>query len=156
MGWFRPLRTRTSFCGRRRRTSRHSSALARVWDDRSIDDISADDLLGDYPAVRYYPPSGDLYLDVLTRLGEAFAYEDLASQRIEIGGLEASVATPATPFALKRGTVRAADRLDAERLAAELDLELREDRRAGREVPLGRRDTQARRRPPRAAPGGDA
>lgn len=27
--------------------------------DPNIDDISADDLLGEYPAVRYCPPSGD-------------------------------------------------------------------------------------------------
>lgn len=34
--------------------------------DPEIADIRTDDLLGDYPAVRYYPPTGDLYLDVMT------------------------------------------------------------------------------------------
>ena len=38
--------------------------------DPSIDEISAADLLGDYPTVRYVPPTGDLYFDVMTRLGE--------------------------------------------------------------------------------------
>ena len=29
--------------------------------DPNIDEISAADLLGEYPAVRYHPPTGDLY-----------------------------------------------------------------------------------------------
>lgn len=31
-------------------------------DDPNVDEIGAADLLGDYPAVRYYPPSGDLLM----------------------------------------------------------------------------------------------
>ena len=34
---------------------------AAYGDDPHIDEITEADLLGDYPAVRYYPPSGDLY-----------------------------------------------------------------------------------------------
>jgi hypothetical protein len=45
--------------------------------DPHIEEISADDLLGDYPAVRYYPPTGDLYSDVLTRLGDAARFETI-------------------------------------------------------------------------------
>src|SRR6476660_5676075 len=45
------------------------AALRRVYtDDPHIDEISSDDLLGEYPAVRYYPPTGDIYFDVITRL----------------------------------------------------------------------------------------
>ena len=44
---------------------------AAYKDDPHINEITATDLLGDYPAMRYYPPSGDLYFDVLTRLGES-------------------------------------------------------------------------------------
>ncbi|MGH9969018.1 MAG: hypothetical protein ACREBG_14625, partial [Pyrinomonadaceae bacterium] len=48
------------------------SALKQAYDDDPhIDEISSDDLLGEYPAIRYYPPTGDLYFDVLTRLGES-------------------------------------------------------------------------------------
>src|SRR5215813_3712977 len=47
-------------------------ALHSVFRDPSIDEISADDLLGDYPAVQYNPPEGAFHLDILTRLGEAF------------------------------------------------------------------------------------
>jgi hypothetical protein len=47
------------------------NALKAVWSDPSIDEITAEDLCGDYPAVRYGPPEGTLYLDIITRLGEA-------------------------------------------------------------------------------------
>ena len=41
------------------------AALRAAYDgDPHIEDISTVDLLGDYPAVRYYSPSGDLYFDV--------------------------------------------------------------------------------------------
>ena len=36
---------------------------ASYANDPHIEEISAADLLGAYPAVRYYPPSGDLYFD---------------------------------------------------------------------------------------------
>ena len=59
---------------RRRRTSSGSAAAFRAAyaDDPNVNDIRAEDLLGEYPSVRYYPPSGDLYFDVMTRLGRAF------------------------------------------------------------------------------------
>src|ERR1041384_2874431 len=48
------------------------AALRQAYDgDPHINEISSADLLGEYPAVRYYPPAGDLYFDVLTRLGES-------------------------------------------------------------------------------------
>ncbi len=52
-------------------------ALSDVFKDPAIAEISAEDLLGDYPAVQYVPPTGDFHLDILTRLGEAFLYTDL-------------------------------------------------------------------------------
>jgi hypothetical protein len=96
-------------------------ALHRVYDDRSIDDISADDLCGDYPAVRYVPPVGPP-MDILTRLGEAFHFDDLERERCDVEGLQISVATPATLYRMKRGTVRPLDHADAARLAEAFDL----------------------------------
>lgn len=81
--------------------------------DPHIDEISAADLLGDYPAVRYYPPTGDLYFDVLTRLGDAARFETTDAQVMEVEGIRVSVATPAALYRLKKGTVRAIDRQDA-------------------------------------------
>ena len=46
-------------------------ALRSVFADPSIEEISADELMGDYPAVQYIPPEGAFHVDILTRLGEA-------------------------------------------------------------------------------------
>jgi hypothetical protein len=65
-------------------------------DDPHIDEISSADLLGEYPAVRYYPPTGDLYFDVLTRLGEASSFDTVESEVKDFDGIRVNVATPAS------------------------------------------------------------
>lgn len=99
-------------------------AFRQVYsDDPNIDDISAHDLLGEYPAVRYYPPSGDLYFDVMTRLGQAASFENVESMVMEVEGIRVSIATPKALFRLKKGTVRPLDRQDAEALRQRFDVE---------------------------------
>jgi len=41
--------------------------LSSVFDDPAIEEITAEDLAGDYPAIQYVPPSGTFHLDLLTR-----------------------------------------------------------------------------------------
>lgn len=91
-------------------------ALRSVWDDPSIDEISADDLLGDYPAVRYGPPDDDISFDFLTRLGEAFSYSTVDVEMSEIEGIPIRVVTPQQLYRMKRDTVRYKDKIDAEAL----------------------------------------
>jgi hypothetical protein len=91
--------------------------------DPNVDDIRSVDLLGDYPAVRYYPPSGDLYFDVMIRLGEVASYDTVAAEAKEIEGIRVRVATPAELYRLKKGTVRPIDRQDAEALRRHFGLE---------------------------------
>jgi acylphosphatase len=99
-------------------------AFRQVYsDDPNVDQISADDLLGEYPAVRYYPPSGDLYFDVVTRLGEAAAFDTIDSMIMEVEGIEVAVATPHALYRLKRDTVRPLDHSDAERLKQQFGLD---------------------------------
>jgi hypothetical protein len=99
------------------------AALQEVYaGDPHLDEISAADLLGDYPAVRYYPPTGDLYFDVLTRLGEAARFDTVDREIKEIDGVHVSVATPAALYRLKRDTVRAKDRQDAATLRTRFNL----------------------------------
>ncbi len=88
-------------------------ALGRVWDDPAQEEITAHDLCGDYPAVRYGPPDGSLPLDILARLGEFATFADLESDVLLVDGVEVSVATPATLHWLKAGTVRPRDQADA-------------------------------------------
>src|SRR6185437_10071288 len=57
------------------------SALRQAYDgDEQVNEISSADLLGDYPAIRYFPPTGDLYFDVLTRLGEVANFETVDAE----------------------------------------------------------------------------
>lgn len=98
-------------------------ALRSVYDDPNIDEISESDLAGAYPAIRYYPPSSELFLDILARLGEFARYEDLDFQEIESDGVKVRVATPQTLYWLKKGTVRDIDRFDAEALRQKFRLE---------------------------------
>ncbi len=81
--------------------------------DPNVEDIRTEDLLGDYPALRYYPPSGDLYFDVIVRLGEAATFDTVASECKDIDGIRVRLATPAALYRLKRNTVRPLDRQDA-------------------------------------------
>jgi hypothetical protein len=90
--------------------------------DPNVDEIRSTDLLGDYPAVRYYPPSGDLYFDVMTRLGEMASYETVEAEMKQVAGIPVRVATPAALYRLKKGTVRPLDRQDAEALRRQFDL----------------------------------
>jgi hypothetical protein len=98
-------------------------ALASVFTDPSIESITADDLLGDYPAVQYVPPEGTFHLDLLTRLGEAFAYADLEVVRMPFDDLTVSVVSARTLYRMKRDTVRLKDKADAALLKERFGLE---------------------------------
>lgn len=101
---------------------RRKRALQRVYtDDPNIAEITAIDLLGDCPAVRYYPPSGDLYFDVMTRLGEAASFETVEAEVKEVESIQVHVTTPKALYLLKRDTVRPLDRSDAVALRRAFD-----------------------------------
>lgn len=98
-------------------------ALRRVWDDPQIEEISTEDLAGDYPVVRYGPPGEDFVVDLMSRLGHAVRFEDLSSVVVTVGDVEVHLATPGTLYEMKRRTVRPQDRADAEALRERFDLE---------------------------------
>jgi len=92
---------------------RLKAALRQVFDDPEIEQISATDLLGEYPAVQYVPPHGVFHLDILTRLGDAFAFDDLEVVRLPLEELTVNVVSPRTLYVMKRDTVRLKDKADA-------------------------------------------
>jgi hypothetical protein len=102
---------------------RMKAALRSVFADPDIDEISTDELLGDYPAVQYTPPEGAFQLDILTRLGEAFQFQDLEPVRVELDGQPVWVASPRTLYRMKKGTVRPKDWGDATALRQSFHLE---------------------------------
>ena len=102
---------------------RLKQALRDAFDDPEIEQIGAGDLLDEYPSIRYVPPDGSFYLDILTRLGEAFAFADLETERVSFDGATATVVTPRTLHRMKRDTVRLKDRADAEALRRRFDVD---------------------------------
>jgi hypothetical protein len=89
------------------------TALKSVDDDPAIDEISTEDLLGEYPAVQYNPRDAGFHIDILTRLGEVYAFADLKVERISLDELTVSVVTPQTLYEMKRDTIRLKDKADA-------------------------------------------
>jgi nucleotidyltransferase AbiEii toxin of type IV toxin-antitoxin system len=96
-------------------------ALRRVWHDPSIDEITAADLAGDYPAIQYVAPDGTT-IDILSRLGEAFEFADLEGTVYPYGDVTVKVATPYTLYRMKRDTVRLRDKADAQMLKEKFGL----------------------------------
>lgn len=99
-------------------------ALRQVFpDDSSIEQITVQDLAGEYPAVLYNSPDGSLSIDILSRLGEMFAYESIRFEEKLFEGTPVRVATPQMLYEMKKGTLRLQDRADAEALKQEFSLE---------------------------------
>jgi hypothetical protein len=103
--------------------ARLRAALHSIYDDPSIDEITAADLCGDYPAVRYVPPGDGPPMDILTRLGDRFRFADLERERYDVDGQPVSVATPMTLYRMKVSTIRPLDHADAARLAEAFGLD---------------------------------
>lgn len=57
--------------------------------------------------------NGNLFFDILTRLGDAASYETIESEIIEVEGVRIQTATPQALYNLKKDTVRPMDRQDA-------------------------------------------
>ncbi len=91
-------------------------SISCLWDDPEIDGIRTEDF-GPYPTLRYGPPGEELVIDVLTRLGTAFSFDDLQAETLEIEGVLVRIATPETLVRMKSRTLRPIDRADAEALA---------------------------------------
>lgn len=102
---------------------RLKAALRSVFQDTSIEEIKAEDLLGEYPAIQYVPPEGTFHIDILTRLGEAFRFEDIESAPIDFENVPVQVATARMLYRMKKGTVRPKDWGDAEALRRRFNLE---------------------------------
>lgn len=107
---------------RRDNVERLKRALRALFDDPHIEEIDADELAGAYPALEYVPPHGRYSMDILTRLGEAFHFEDIESEEIQIDDFTVRVATPRMLYRMKKDTVRPQDRADAARIRDSFDL----------------------------------
>ncbi|HEX7004324.1 MAG TPA: nucleotidyl transferase AbiEii/AbiGii toxin family protein [Trueperaceae bacterium] len=96
--------------------NRLRSALRSIYADPEVEKIEAAELAGKYPVVRYVPPGGNAPLDLIARLGTAFAFQDAEWLELDLEGVPVRVATPESLYAMKHRT-GARDREDARRLA---------------------------------------
>ena len=102
---------------------RLQAALRRVYpDDPAINEITFEDLAGKYPAIRYNAPDG-FGIDILTRLGDVYTYDNLESVEMEFQGLRIQVVTPAMLYRMKKDTRRWKDQFDARALKERFALE---------------------------------
>ncbi len=102
---------------------RVKAALRSVFRDPEIERISATDLAGEYPTVRYGPPEDPFVIDLISRLGEAFLYEDIESEERIVEGVRVRLATPRALYRMKKDTVRPIDHADAYALKRRFGLE---------------------------------
>jgi len=98
-------------------------ALRSVWDDPEIDRITVEDLAGEYPTIRYVPPTGAPVIDLISHLGTELRFEDIEAEQVLLEGVRVRVATPRTLYRMKKDTVRPIDRADAEALREKFGLE---------------------------------
>ncbi len=98
------------------------STLRDLYHDPEIDLITAEDLAEQVSVVRYGPPGVDYIIDIIARLGEAFDFDDIESQVVEVEDVTIIVATPAMLYEMKRDTVRPQDRADAAELRSRFGL----------------------------------
>lgn len=100
------------------------AALHDVWPDPEIQELRAGDLAGDFGVVSYVPPTGDLSIDVIARLGEMFVFADIEWEECDAGeGVRARVATARMLYRMKHDTVRLQDAADAQALREKFGLE---------------------------------
>lgn len=96
-------------------------ALRGLYDDPDADAITLADLMGDYPVIRYLPPTG-APIDIISRLGERFTFGLLTTETKMLEGVPVTVVSPHSLYAMKVDTVRPQDALDASRLNAAFNL----------------------------------
>ncbi|MFA4922691.1 MAG: nucleotidyl transferase AbiEii/AbiGii toxin family protein [Ignavibacteriaceae bacterium] len=86
------------------------AALFSVFHDASIFEITNSELKN-YPVIRYGSEEG-FFIDVLSKIGDAFSYDDLSFTEMKIEGHTVKIATVDTLYRLKEKTLRAIDQND--------------------------------------------
>ena len=91
-------------------------ALKKIFpSDKEIDTISLKDL-HEYSVIRYGTENG-LYIDILSKIGKMFVYEDIDFEIRTIEGIPVRLATAETLYKMKFDTLRPEDKRDAQFLA---------------------------------------
>ncbi len=95
---------------RKENIERLQKALFTLFNDKKVFEITHSELT-DYNVIRYGAEEG-FYVDVLSKLGTAFSFEDLKYEGINVDGHQIKIASVETLYKLKEKTFRAIDKTD--------------------------------------------
>lgn len=90
--------------------SAFQKALTEIYDDSEIKEISFDELQK-YSVIRYGTPD-NFYIDVISRIGEAFSYHNVEAISKIIGEVEIKFASVNSLYEMKKNTYREKDKID--------------------------------------------
>lgn len=96
-----------------------NKALFEVFNDKEVYQITFDEL-NKYAVIRY-GTDYDFYIDIISRIGERFSFEDLKYETVVINDVPIKIADPQTLYKLKESTFREIDQLDLKFLKKKLD-----------------------------------
>lgn len=93
-------------------------AMINVFQDDDIHEITGEEL-GKYAVIRY-GTEDDFYIDIISRIGEKFSFNDLQYEEKIIEGIRIKVADIKTLYKLKENTYREIDQLDIKFLKSKM------------------------------------
>ena len=90
--------------------SKFQNALLDIYDDTDIHEINYSEL-SIYSVIRYGTPD-NFYIDVISRIGNSFSYENIDKENKMIGEIEFFTASAESLYLMKKNTMREKDKLD--------------------------------------------
>ncbi len=100
--------------------NKFKKSLWEVFKDEEINEITLPEL-EKYPVIRYGTDSG-FFINIITKIGEKFAFDDLRYEEKNINGTKVKLADLKTLYKLKEKTYREIDQLDLKFLKSKLGL----------------------------------
>lgn len=85
-------------------------ALKEVYSDKDIDEINYGEL-SNYSVIRYGTPD-NFYIDIISRIGERFDYNNISIKELVIDDITFKLATAESLFEMKKNTFREIDKMD--------------------------------------------
>ena len=85
-------------------------ALSEVYDDNDIKEINFSEL-SNYSVIRYGTPD-NYYIDVISKIGESFNYDNITKIDKSIDGIDFPTASVESLYEMKKNTFREKDKLD--------------------------------------------
>jgi len=90
--------------------SNFQNALTSVYEDPEIKEISFLELQK-YPVIRYGTPD-NFYLDIISKIGELFSFENIEIVTKKINNTKIKFASVKSLYAMKKNTYREKDKID--------------------------------------------